>query len=810
MFKFFTPVYQQTKLNQWINIVSVSFLLITIIRVLEWNLILSYHTISSALPIWELAGLFHDYFAVTVMLVCFGILQRLFFFVNIRIARFIVLAIVLSLFLFQLLLVFYFNESLTPLSVSDIYGMSQSQVEFISEIYGFKMVYLFSIVPIVILLMFVVNVLARVVNFKLIKVFSIGLMVLSVGKMVVKPVSQNTYDSELNFHIVSNKVYYFASSWFTYQNDQLMNSDEFVPNTEFPFYHQKEDKDVLSPFFSESETAPNIVFIISESLGKQYSGKDARLGSFTPFLDSLAEHSLYWQNMVANAERTFGAIPNLMTGLPEGERGFMNLIWNMPDHLSLPLVLKEQNNYQTGFYCGAWKHFDNMAEYVRFQKFDHVLGKIDFLPNLIDHVDIPGEKQYEMKNWGAEDYEVFQQSVEFIAENYDSLSPFFNLYLSTSFHKPYAFTNQTKFDKKALDIISRTVENEEQENYRKQLSDFGTILYADYSMQQLFEMYKKADLFENTIFIICGDHSLKFMSDNSRLEKFHVPLLIYSPLLTRSKSIKSVISQKDVPSGLQALLKNTFNLNLPKFSISQNNGLDTLESLSFCDDDFVMMYTNKRLTNYVEKDVLLSDNMLFKIGKNLSVNKFKNDRQLKELQSKLLNYNLHSNYVCSSNKLLPQSVLEKFSSFNYQLNFFNDFSFSQIKNFKSDSLCNKIYYSKPKSVKVISRKFISLLTDQRIHLSTRVRVIIKFKLLSPSGDLPQLIIAHTNPEIKDKIFYLKLNGNSLKETSKDGWLNVETAYWIERGDDDVINAYLFNPDIETLYLDDLLIEIRDF
>jgi len=809
MFKMFTPIYQQSKLNQWINSVSVAFLLITIIRVVEWSLILSSHTVSSDLHLWELSGLFHDYFTVSIVLLCLGLIQRLVFFLNVKISRFIVLAAFLTGVLFQVLLVFYFNESLTPLSVSDIYGMSQSQVEFISEIYGFKMVYLFGVIPIVLLLLFVFNWLTKVFNYKLIKISSIVLIVLSVGRMIINPVQQNRYDSELNFHIVSNKAYYFANSWFTYRNDQLMNSDGFVPDTEFPFYDESEVKDVLSPFFKSSDTPPNIVFIISESLGKQYSGKDARLGSFTPFLDSLAEHSLYWQNMVANAERTFGAIPNLMTGLPEGERGFMNLLWNMPDHLSLPLVLKEQNNYQTGFYCGAWKHFDNMAEYVRFQKFDHVLGQKDFLPNLIDHVDVPGEKQYDMKNWGAEDYEVFKQSVEFMSENYDSLHPFLNLYLSTSFHKPYAFTNQSKFDEEALEIIRETIENGQQEKYIKQLSDFGTILYADYSMQQLFEMYKKVGLFENTIFIICGDHSLKFMSDNSRLEKFHVPLLIYSPLLSRSKSIKSVISQKDVPSGLQALLKNTFNLNLPTFSISQNNGLDTLENLGFRGDDFVMMYTNKRLTNYVEKDILLSDNMMFKIGENLSIEKFDNDEKLKDLQSKLLSYNLHSKYACFNNKVLPTSVLEQFTSITYQLKFFNDFTLTKANNFKTDSVSNTLYYSKPKSVKV-SRKFISLLIDQPVNLSNRVRVVIKFKLQSPSGELPQLIISHANKKIKDKVFYLIMNNDYLKETPKEGWLNVEVGYWIEKGEDDTIGAYLFNADKETLYLDDLEIEIREF
>jgi len=809
MLKMFTSIYHPSKLNQWINMLSVSFLLITIIRLIEWSLILSSHSISGSFHFWTISGLFHDFFTVTSLLCIIGVIFNLISFVNIKVARFLSLSILLSFLLFNLLLVLYFIESLTPLSVSDIYGMSQSQVEFISEIYNFKFIYLFGLIPIVLFFIFVFNLLSLCVNFKVIKWITIILLSLSIGKQVLLPVKEKVFESELNYHIVSNKLHFFVTSWFTYQNDLLINSDEFSPASEFPFYNDSEVKDVLSPFFSDSETPPNIVFIISESLGKQYSGKDARLGSFTPFLDSLAEHSLYWQNVVANAERTFGAIPNLMTGLPEGERGFMNLLWNMPDHLSLPLLLKEKNNYQTAFYCGAWKNFDNMADYVMFQKFDYVLGKVDFEPNLINHIDVPGEKQYAMQNWGAEDYQVFKQSVDFMSKNFDTLKPFFNLYLSTSFHKPYAYTNQSKFDKAALAIIKSNVEKSKQDEYVKHLTDFGAILYADYSMEQVFEMYKKAGLFENTIFIICGDHSLKFMNDNPRLDKFHVPLLIYSPLLTRSKSIKSVVTQKDFPSALQALLKNKFNLLLPSFSISQSNKLDTLSTLSF-NNEFVMMSTNKRMTNYIDNDVLLSDNMLFQIGENLSITTIEDEVKLKELQSKLLLYMRTSNYVCIKNKVLPEAILNLYSPLVYQLQFFNDFTITKLEHFKNDNFSNVTYYSKPKSVEILNKKFIPLLSNQPVDLSTRVRVVIKFNLFSPHGNLPQVIISHENSELSDKVFHLKKNSDYLKSTEKKGWKRVELAYWIEKGKVDSLKAYLFNSEKSVIFLDDLEIEIRNF
>ena len=701
---------------------------------------------------------------------------------------------------------FYFIESLTPLSVSDIYGMSQNQVEFISKIYGFKMIYLLGFVPIILLLVFVFNLINKLVDYKFIRIISIVIIALSIGKQLVKPVNEKSYESKLKYHLVSNKLYFFMTSWFTYHNDKL---EEFTPISEHPFYNESDVKDVLSPFFIESDNPPNIVFIISESLGKQYSGKDARLGSFTPFLDSLAEHSLYWQNVVANAERTFGAIPNLMTGLPEGDRGFMNLRWNMPDHLSLPLLLKEQNGYQTGFYCGAWKNFDNMAEYLMFQKFDYILGQQDFDQNSIHHRIVPGEKQYDMENWGAEDYQVFKQSVEFMSERYDTLSPFFNLYLSTSFHEPYAYTNQIIFNNRAQEIIEKTIDSDQQVEYLKHLTDFGAILYADYSMESLFEMYKTAGLFENTIFIICGDHSLKFMNDNPRLDKFHVPLLIYSPLLIRSKNFKSVVCHKDVPSALQSLLKNKFNLELPSFSISQNNNLDTLEKLSF-NNEFVMMSTNKRLTNYVENDVLLSDNILFKIEDDLHIQKMDDQSRLSEFQSKLLRYKNNSNYVCKNNKLLPQSILDKYALSNYQLQYFNDFSITKLQHFKADKFSNVSYYSEPKSIEIVDRKFISILSNQSLNLSNRVRVIIKFKIYSPSGYIPNLFIGSSNNKSKDKVFYLNKNSDYLKPTSKTGWKSVEVGYWIEKGEPDVINSYLFNSEKVVLFLDDLEIQIRNF
>ena len=812
MFKLFESIYQGTKLNQWLNTLSISLFFMLIIRGFEWVLISSTHSISDDIAFWQLEGLLHDFFVVVLLVSLVGVIFYILSFIHIKIARFVGLSVILSLLIFHLLLVVYFKESLTPLTVSDIYGMSQIQVEFISEIYGFKMIYLFGLIPVVLVLMVVFNLLSLAFNKSFIRYVSIGITCISLVNQLVFPVKETAFDSELNYHIVGNKLFLFGNSWIVYHNDKLLNSNDFTPKKEYPLFNESEVKDVLSPFFNESEKPPNIVYIISESLGKQYSGKNARLGSFTPFLDSLAEHSLYWENVVANAERTFGAIPNLMAGLPEGQRGFMNLRWNMPDHLSLPLLLKENNNYQTAFFCGAWKYFDNMADYIMFQKFDYVLGKADFKENVIQHKNREGEDQFIMKNWGAEDVKVFEESVEFMKINYDTLKPFLNLYLSTSFHQPYAYTNQKGFEKKALKFIESNVNPTDRSDYLKHQKDFAAILYADYSMQQVFEMYKKANLFDNTIFIIVGDHSLKFMNDNPRLEKFHIPLLIYSPLLDRSKYCKSLVCQKDVPSALQALLKNKYNLKLPSFSISQTNNLDTLTKFSYTNTDFAMMYSNKRLTTYIENNVMLSDNILFKISDKLNIKRINDETNLVKLQDKLKYYKQINNYVCANNKYLPKSIIDEFSVVNYQKNDFFNFTFFTPKILEKHTVSIKNYFSKPKSIEVKNTTFITLLDNQKLNLTKRVRLVIKVKIYSPSGYIPTLVVSLTEKgkRIEDKVFYIYKNDDNLKETTKDGWKTIEVAYWVDKGTDKTIGAYLFNAEKANLFLDDLQIEIREF
>lgn len=143
-------------------------------------------------------------------------------------------------------------------------------------------------------------------------------------------------DIQVNKQNVSmNKVQYLSFESFDYfmypgeyyfdfylrsANEELFVEKDFVDSS-YPFVFEAEYPDVLSPFFDSLDRAPDLVFVLIESLGKAYSGEGAYLGSFTPYLDSLEQHSLVWTNAISSTGRTFGLLPGILSGLPLEIRG---------------------------------------------------------------------------------------------------------------------------------------------------------------------------------------------------------------------------------------------------------------------------------------------------------------------------------------------------------------------------------------------------------------------------------------------------------------------------------------------------------
>ncbi len=322
---------------------------------------------------------------------------------------------------------------------------------------------------------------------------------------------------------------------------------------------------MLGEFFNVDPTRPpNLVFILVEGLGKAFSGPNAYLGSFTPFLDELAGKSLYWENFLASQGRTFAALPSILASLPFAEQGFNELGKHMPKHLSLMSILKH-SGYRLKFYIGSDPDFDNERLFLQQQGVDVLVGIDDYDKT---YMKSPGT------TWGYPDREVMRKALEM--DRRDSQQPYISFVQTMSMHTSYSIPDQAEYIKRFEDRMDRLgFDKTQKERHRTYEKIYSTIMYTDDALRFFFEQYAKLPAYGNTIFIITGDHRLPEIEMSTKIDRFHVPLIIFSPMLKRTAHIESISSQLDITPSLLAFLKKKYNIAVPSTVSWVGSGLDT-------------------------------------------------------------------------------------------------------------------------------------------------------------------------------------------------------------------------------------------
>jgi lipoteichoic acid synthase len=89
---------------------------------------------------------------------------------------------------------------------------------------------------------------------------------------------------------------------------------------------------------------------------------------------------------------------------------------------------------------------------------------------------------------------------------------------------------------------------------KKELNKYlNTVRYQDFFMRNLFEQYKELGLYEDTIFIVLGDHGEGFdehglkQHDNVIYDEgLHIPFLIHDPRRPEAGTIEAPVDELDV------------------------------------------------------------------------------------------------------------------------------------------------------------------------------------------------------------------------------------------------------------------------
>lgn len=303
---------------------------------------------------------------------------------------------------------------------------------------------------------------------------------------------------------------------------------------------------------SDNDSLPNVVIILVESLSNNYLSMTDKNGQpLTPYLNELTQKSYYFNNFYSQGTHTnqgivatlysfpaifdrhllkpvdVNKISNKVLYIPQDE--FQQKEMAPPKYHGIPndLYAKGYNNL---FFLTHAKRFDNMGRFLTENGYDKVYGQEDY----------PSEGN-SGSGWGITDEYLLQYSISQFDSLYQSnrSKPFFGTMLTISNHPPAYYPEEFK-------------------NYSDK-DDERAIAYNDRCIKTFFEVAATKEWYNNTIFIILGDHGKVIASDNSPydipLSLVRIPLIIHSPLFKDTpKTISDPGGQIDLYPTLMGLI----------------------------------------------------------------------------------------------------------------------------------------------------------------------------------------------------------------------------------------------------------------
>lgn len=450
--------------------------------------------------------------------------------------------------------------------------------------------------------------------------FTILLFLLTLGTSVTdkKPINQN---KSLDFVIDASK---FLFNFNTYEG------------TEFPLVRDWATEDLFPDYFEHTGNAPNIVIVTIDGLSSDYL-LNGRFAGFTPFLDSLAINSLYWERFLANSTSKTDAVTNILGSLPQGESGFTTLEHTVNRNTIFGLL--KANGYKTGFYFGGNAALKGLGKFLDDENVDVILDKSRFNDTYklqeVDRAGVtlgyPDEELY--KKWGASYFPSNHPRIEF--------------FLNLSTTKPFSLPDLKKIAPK----VERTMEEKEFQSkdrrfIKNNITQFSALNYADSSLRGLFAMYGLTKNFENTVFVITGSGNSYLPSDNI-LKEHQVPLIVYSKLLKGEKIFKNIASHHDIAPSLLHLVQSQSALKLPKKTGWMGHGLLEIEP------SVALSTSNDGIRALVKGNRLIHRRKIQTINNELELSKWEGDGSgaLRNDFEELIALNT---YVTVEDKILPK------------------------------------------------------------------------------------------------------------------------------------------------------------
>ena len=386
-----------------------------------------------------------------------------------------------------------------------------------------------------------------------------------------------------------------------------------VLNTAFSFYRTLGDDSFKDPHYFEEESEAqaifnpvhqpadsavfrpkNVVVLLLESFSASYSGYLTELQGFPqpthmPFLDSLMQESLVFRNSFANGRVSIEALPSVMCGIPSLIEPFFLTPYAQNDVSGLARELGEKG-YSSAFFHGAKRQSLGLAGFA-----NNIGFQTQFSRESYDN-----EADYD-GTWGIWD----EPFLQYFEQGINQLRPpFMATVFTLSSHHPFNVPAQYEnaFDPGTIPM-------------------HRCVAYSDLAIRRFFEAARKEPWYEDTIFIITGDHTNRtdlpeYQTDRGR---FLIPIIFYTPDGSLKGLRDGIAQQTDIKPTVLGWLGYdkpflSFGVNLIETADEDTFAVNYLPNGTFqyFEDGWLLQFDGQKSTALYrfQTDLLLDDNRL--------------------------------------------------------------------------------------------------------------------------------------------------------------------------------------------------------
>ncbi|MBN8201006.1 LTA synthase family protein [Bacillus sp. NTK034] len=305
------------------------------------------------------------------------------------------------------------------------------------------------------------------------------------------------------------------------------------------YVQSQEDKP--SDYFGAAK-GMNVVLISMESTQNFVINQKVNGQEITPFLNSLIEDSFYFSSVYDQTAQGKTSDSEFMidTGLYPLSSGSAFVRKTENAYRSLPHILSDEKYYSAVFHGNDASFWNREAMYDSLG-YNRYFSKADYLVTEENSV-----------NYGIKDIPFFQQSIQHLEK---LQKPFYARFITLTNHFPFLLEEEDQFISKASTsemVVNRYV---------------TTVRYQDEAIKTFFQDLKASGLYENTMFVLYGDHygisdkyehgvlELLGQEDTivNRMQLQSVPLIIHVPGV-EGKTFSNIGGEVDIRATILHLL----------------------------------------------------------------------------------------------------------------------------------------------------------------------------------------------------------------------------------------------------------------